>query len=513
MLYVWNGFVGVVRRGVARLEHGLVRRFDRKEGGEVMAFLALWAAYAVLLVFIAKYSSSHDALLPGRVGVVVQALAYVATYISAVALVGFGGLCYMYGLQMLLVAAGNVWFAAWFVYRFLAWPTRLWQRKLNARTPAELLAKAYNAPALQTFIGAISAVLLVVYGSAVFKGAAFMVAGVLPVSMETALVVLVAIVGLSVIFGGLRGVLYTEAFQGLVMIVGVGALLVAVMREVGGPVEGLAKLAALPPTEGANRGFTALSEGAGGLNVIFLAVVTSIGIWAQPQLIQRHFALRSVDETRRAAPLAVLALSVVVGGAYFASAVSRVMLGDGITNPDIVLPTLVNRLLPAFGQQMFALAIVSAALSTASALLHIASGSLGRDVFKRELKGWSWRLTVLLCTAASGYFTLKSGAIIAMIHTTSWTLIACAIMVPYLALLAFGPRTGAAGVIASSVGGFAGAIGWYLLAYAPTSAAATGLSAPGMLGALHPIIPGVLASAAVFALCAKRAAAPAAVKA
>ena len=79
---------------------------------------------------------------------------------------------------MLLVAAGNVWFGTWFVYRYLAWPTRLWQRKLDARTPAELLAKAYKAPFLQTFIGAISVVLLVVYGSAVFKGAAVMVAGV-----------------------------------------------------------------------------------------------------------------------------------------------------------------------------------------------------------------------------------------------------------------------------------------------------------------------------------------------
>ena len=69
---------------------------------------------------------------------------------------------------MLLVAAGNVWFGTWFVYRYLAWPTRLWQRKLDARTPAELLAKAYKAPFLQTFIGAISVVLLVVYGSAGF---------------------------------------------------------------------------------------------------------------------------------------------------------------------------------------------------------------------------------------------------------------------------------------------------------------------------------------------------------
>lgn len=476
----------------------------------MLSFALLWIGYALLLVFIAKVSRNHDALLPGRVGVAVQALAYVATYISAVALVGFGGLCYLFGLQMLLVAAGNVWFGTWFVYKYLAWPTRLWQRRLSARTPAELLARAWQIPALQTFIGAISTVLLIVYGSAVFKGAAVMVAGVLPISANAALVLLVGVVGLSVIWGGLRGVLYTEALQGLVMIIGVGALLVALLAAVGGPVAGIRALAALHPAKGADNGFLALSSGAGGMNVIFLAVVTSIGIWAQPQLIQRHFALRNEAETKKAAPLAMLALSVVVGGAYFASALSRVLLGSGITNPDTVLPTLVHMLLPAFGQQIFALAIVSASLSTASALLHIASGSLGRDVFKRDLSGWSWRCVVILCTIASGVFALKSSSIIAIICTTSWTLLACAIMVPYLALLSFGPKAGPAAAMASSVGGFTASAVWYLTAYASTSRGATGLAAPGILGAIHPLAIGLAASVLIFAACASlsHAAAP-----
>ena len=91
----------------------------------MFTFAPLWIGYALVLIFIAKYSRSRDALLPGKVGVAVQALAYVATYISAVALVGFGGLCYIFGMQMLLIAAGNVWLGTWFVYRYLAWPTRL----------------------------------------------------------------------------------------------------------------------------------------------------------------------------------------------------------------------------------------------------------------------------------------------------------------------------------------------------------------------------------------------------
>jgi SSS family solute:Na+ symporter len=472
----------------------------------MLKFAPLWIGYAVLLVVIARYARSRDALLPGKVNVAIQALAYVATYISAVALVGFGGLCYMFGMQMLLIAAGNVWLGTWFVYRYLAWPTRIWQRKLSSRTPAELLSKAYKTPFLQKFIGLISTVLLIIYGSAVFKGAAVMLSGVLPISTETALVALTAIVGISVVWGGLRGVLYTEAIQGLIMVVGVALLLAALLNAVGGPVSGLKELASLPATKAANNGFLALSDGPAGLNIIFLTIVTSVGIWAQPQLIQRHFALKSADETRKAAPMAMLALSLVVGGAYFASALSRLLLGDKITNPDIVMPTLVHMLLPAIGQQIFALAIVSASLSTASALLHIASGSLGRDVLGKELHGWSWRAAVIMCTIFCGLFAIKSSSIIALICATSWTILACTILVPYIALLVMGPKAGPTAAVMSSVCGFAGTMAWYLLAYAPTSSGMTGLAAPGWLGAVHPIVPGILLSFMAFVAFSSRTA-------
>ena len=112
------------------------------------AFVLLWAGYALILVFIAKYSRSHDALLPGKVGVAVQALAYVATYISAVALVGFGGLCYLFGLQMLLVAAGNVWFGTWFVYRYLAW-----REGLQGSVPPDLYRRDFRRPAGRLRLG------------------------------------------------------------------------------------------------------------------------------------------------------------------------------------------------------------------------------------------------------------------------------------------------------------------------------------------------------------------------
>ncbi|MDL2264416.1 sodium:solute symporter family protein [Synergistaceae bacterium OttesenSCG-928-I11] len=464
-----------------------------------------WISYALVLLAISRWANNGNALLPGKVGVVVQAFAYMATYISAVALVGFGGLCNKYGLQMLLVAAGNVWLGTWFVYRYLAWPTRLFQRKYDARTPAQLLARAYNAPKLQVFLGAISAVLLIVYGSAVFKGAALIIAGVLPIHANTALLILVVIVGLSVMWGGLRGVLYTEALQGAIMLVGVGALLFAIFKVVGGPLAGMRQLAELAPTPEANRGFLSLSSGSEGINILSLALVTSVGIWAQPQLIQRHFALSSRKEASKVSPLAMLALVLVVGGMYFGGALSRLILGSEIANPDAVIPTLVGMLLPEAGQQIFALAVVSASLSTASGLLHIASGSLWSDVLKLPTHGekskMTWRFMVLCSVAFCGLFALKSSSIIAMICTTSWSLLASATLAPYLALLLWGPRLSPGTALASAVSGTLGCLAWYTIGYAQTSIKLSGMAAAGVLGMVPPILVGTLCSAVCIAPC------------
>ena len=86
----------------------------------MLADVLIWGGYIALFIWLSRKGSGHDVMVSGRVGFGIQAFAYVATYISAVALVGFGGLAYAYGMQMLLVAAGNVWLGTWIVYRYLA---------------------------------------------------------------------------------------------------------------------------------------------------------------------------------------------------------------------------------------------------------------------------------------------------------------------------------------------------------------------------------------------------------
>ena len=152
-----------------------------------------------------------------------------------------------------------------------------------------------------------------------------------------------------------RGVLYTEAMQGFVMLVGICMLTVAVFDKVGGPVEGMARLAELAPTATANTGFVSLADGGQGWFIISLVIVTSVAVWAQPQMIQRHFALNSARQVNRITPLAMLVLTVLVGGAYYVASLARLFMPE-VASPDDVMPALVKMLLPDIGLQLFVLA-------------------------------------------------------------------------------------------------------------------------------------------------------------
>jgi SSS family solute:Na+ symporter len=425
------------------------------------------------------------------VGFAVQGFAYVATYISAVALVGFGGLAHAYGLQMLLVAAGNVWLGTWAVYRFLAWPTREWQRKLGARSPAQLIGLGHGSPLLGRALALIFALFLGVYASAVIKGAALLLAEVAPLP-EWLLIWLVSLaVGLCVCIGGLRGVLYTEAMQGVVMLAGIAAIVSAVIYKVGGPLAGIAALASLPPDRLANNGFTSLSGGEPGLFVLSLVAVTSIAVWAQPQMVQRHFALASQSQISRTTYLARFVLTVLVGGTYFAASLSRLIL-PAADSPDSVMPQLVRMLLPGFGRQLFVLAIVSASLSTATALFHIAGVALSEDVPARKPTPLAWKLSILCCVLISAGCAQIKGQLIALLCATSWSVVGAAALVPYVALVRFGRRRCAAAWLSAGAG-FTACMAWYLLAYGPTA-----LVPPlfGGLGRIPPFFVGLAASLA-----------------
>ncbi len=457
----------------------------------------VWIIYLVVFFWLARMGKSKDFVLSSNVGFGIQSLAYVATYISAVALIGFGGLAYKFGLQMMLIAFGNVLLGTFFVYFVLAWPTKKLQTRLNARTPAQLISLGHNAPFLRKILGIIFAFFLSVYAAAVIKGAALMVHDIFPFSLQFSIWALAIIVGIAVIWGGLKGVLLTEAMQGGIMLLGIGLLAYKLLTLIGGPIEGITALSALEPTKEANNGFTSLSSGNSATFVWNLVIVTSVAVWAQPQMIQRHFAIKSKKELKKSAYLASCVLLLIVGSMYFLSALSRLVLPE-LANSDLAIPTLVNMLLPGIGKQIFTLAIISASISTCTALFHIASSSFTEDIFAVKTSSLSWCIAISFCVIIAAVTAQIEGKIISLIYTTSWSVIGATAFVPYLSLVLFKNSNAKAATLSAIVGVIV-SFCFYLFITPQTAIVSLGFI-PDNIKALPPFVVGIALSGFAYSV-------------
>ena len=129
-------------------------------------------------------------------------------------------------------------------------------------------------------------------------------------------------------------------------------------------------------------------------------------------------------------------LTVLVGGAYFAAALSRLILPE-VASPDQVMPKLVQMLLPEFALHIFVLAIVSASLSTATGIYHIAVSALSEDLRGRPSNRLSWFTGIAICVLVSGGCAQIKGQLVALLCTTSWSIVGAMALVPYVALVRF----------------------------------------------------------------------------
>ena len=108
---------------------------------------------------------------------------------------------------------------------------------LRALTFPEFLSKRFESKFIQYFSGAGYIFGMTLYASVVLIGMARFVETTLKLDYSIALVALGVIVALYVIFGGIRGVMYTDALQGTIMFVGMVILLVATYWILGGVID------------------------------------------------------------------------------------------------------------------------------------------------------------------------------------------------------------------------------------------------------------------------------------
>lgn len=347
-----------------------------------------------------KTTSASDYLVGGRqMNPVIMALSYGATFISASAIVGFGGVAAAFGMGIQWLCFLNMFVGVIIAFIFFGLRTRRMGAKLNVSTFPQLLGRHYRSRYIQIFIAAIIFLGMPLYAAVVMKGGAVFIEQIFQIDFNISLLIFTLIIAAYVIAGGMKGVMYTDALQAVIMFGCMIFLLFWLYRTLGmGFIEAnqeLTDIAYLVPDRFkalGHQGWTAMPVmGSPQWYSLVTSLILGVGIGclAQPQLVVRFMTVESSKQLNRGVFIGCLFLIVTVGTIYHAGALSNLFFlrtegavaTEVVKDIDTIIPYFINKAMPDWFAALFMLCILSASMSTLSSQFHTMGSSVGSDIY------------------------------------------------------------------------------------------------------------------------------------
>ncbi|PKG33165.1 sodium:solute symporter [Methanoregula sp.] len=368
------------------------------------ALVLIYLAATLIIGYLGykKTKSSEDYLVAGRCShPVIIALSYGATFISTSAIIGFGGQAANLGMSLIWLTVLNIGVGILLAFVLFGKKTREIGHRLSAVTFPDLMCKIYKSPVLQYIAGFIIVVSMPLYTAAILIGGARFIEPTLGIDYTTALILFAVITAGYVVFGGLIAVMYTDAFQGTIMLIGMTVLLALTLVAVGGWTTGataLTNMADLVPKALASQGMTGWTTMPELGSPIWFTVITTlvlgvgIGVLAQPQLVVRFMTAKDNKSLNRAilvgGPFILMMTGVAftvgaLSNVYFYQTSGKIAIDAAGGNVDAIMPLFINQAMPEIFVVIFMLTLLSAAMSTLSALYHAMGTALICDLWGR----------------------------------------------------------------------------------------------------------------------------------
>ncbi|MDR2855103.1 MAG: sodium:solute symporter family protein [Methanomicrobiales archaeon] len=370
--------------------------------------VAIYVSIVIYLGYIGyrKTKGSEDFLVAGRkIHPALLGLSYGATFISTSAIVGFGGIAAQLGMGLIWLTVLCVIVGVLIAFIVFGKKTREIGSRLQAVTYPDLMGKCYNSPTIQRITCAVIIAGMPIYTAAILIGGARFIETSLSVQYDVALLGFAIIVSAYVILGGLIAVIYTDVMQGVIMLIGMSILLVLTYVYLGGVTAAHSALDAmrdLVPAVLAETGMTGWTSMPLFLSPMWQTVITTmvlgvgIGVLAQPQLVVRFLTVKDDASIRRAIMFGGPFILITTGVAFTIGPLTNVwfmrefgMLAVDAAggNVDSVIPLFITSSMPDIFVVIFMLALLSAAMSTLSALYHTMGTTIGYDIGKELCDG------------------------------------------------------------------------------------------------------------------------------
>lgn len=408
----------------------------------------LLIVFFAVMIGIGVYSRRHATnvsgfVLGGRsVGPWLTAFAYGTSYFSAVVFVGYAGqFGYKYGLASTWIGIGNAILGSLLAWVVLGRRTRIMSKHLQSMTMPDFFGKRYDSQSLRVAASMIAFIFLIPYTASVYNGLSNLFGMAFDVDYRICVIVMAVLTGVYVIIGGYMATALNDLIQGIIMLFGICAVIGAVLSGHGGFLAAIKELAGVPSD--VMPGAYASFFGPDPANLLGVVILTSLGTWGLPQMIQKFYAIKDEKAVHTGTIISTLFAVVVSGGCYFLGGFSRISgvqpAADGSVAYDTIIPTMLS-VLPDLLIGIVIVLVLSASMSTLSSLVLTSSSTLTLDfikpLFKKDMKErqqlvWM-RVLLAVFIIISVVIALDPPAFIAQLMGISWGALAGAFLAPFL---------------------------------------------------------------------------------
>ena len=390
------------------------------EGVDLTIFISMAVIFVIITLLLGWYgyrnTKNNEQFLLGRnkTNPLIIALSYGATFLSASAVIGFGGQTAVHGMSLMWLCFLNLFAGLVVAFLIFGKRTRRLGRKLGAATFADFLGKVYGSKGIRVFTAILILVMMPIYAAAVLKGGVNSLAVITGLTeyYNVILIALSVIVALYVVYGGIIAVMYNDALQALIMFIGMAVILVVTYAYTGGITAGNEAMVSIWEakvsefsTLGVADGFNGWTEFSTFGSKEWLTVVTTfimgvgIGAITQPQLAVRYMSAKNDRDLNKSLLIGSIFIFIVVGAAYTIGPLTNVYFFNehgGMTSfqyisslglgTDFIIPQFILEIFNdvTFGEifiSLFLLSLICACISTISALMHTIGVSGGYDLF------------------------------------------------------------------------------------------------------------------------------------
>jgi SSS family solute:Na+ symporter len=417
---------------------------------KILLLAVFFATTIVIGLYFRKRNTSVDHfVLGGRsIGPWLTAFAYGTSYFSAVVFVGYAGqFGWRFGISAVWIGLGNAFIGCLLAWVVLARRTRVMTHHLGSATMPNFFGARYNSKNLKIGASVITFIFLVPYTASLYNGLSRLFAMAFDVEFMYCIIVMAVLTAVYVIVGGYMATAANDFVQGIIMLVGIVAVIAAVLNDHGGFTGSLAALAAVQdPATSEAPGIFASFFGPKPLDLLGVVLLTSVGTWGLPQMVQKFYSIKSEKQIKTGTVISTIFAIIISGGCYFLGGFGR-LFSDRVdvaaSGYDAIIPAMVS----GFPDILVGIVIVlvfAASISTLSSLVMASASTFTLDFLKGNfIKTMDEKRQILTIRCLIAVFILISAVIaiiqyrggisfIAQLMGVSWGALAGAFLAPFL---------------------------------------------------------------------------------